>query len=60
MLLCVIPYNSQGSDSGLLKGKIPGKLVVGYNECLLYRAVEKVSHRCMHRDICGTGLSEDH
>lgn len=49
MLLCVIPYNSQGSDSVLLKSKISGKLVVGYNECVLYRAangaVEKVSSK---------------
>lgn len=31
MLLCVIPYNSQGSDSVVLKSKIPGKLVIGCN-----------------------------
>lgn len=47
MLLCVIPYNSQSSDSGVLKSKIPGKLVFRCNSCLLYkavnRAVEKVS-----------------
>lgn len=31
MLLCAIPYNSQGSDSVVLKSKIPGKLVIGCN-----------------------------
>lgn len=31
MLLCVIPYNSQGSDSVVLKSKSPGKLVIGCN-----------------------------
>lgn len=47
MLLCVIPYNSQSSDSVVLKSKIPGKLAIGCNSCLLYRAanraVEKIA-----------------
>jgi len=47
MLLCAILYNSQSSDSVVLKSKIPSKLVIGCNSCLRYRAadraVEKIS-----------------